>query len=160
MKLWVIAVGRKMPAWVDTGFSDYAKRMPPGSKIHLIEIKAEKRTAGKSSSQILDAERRRIVASLPRDCRQVVLDERGRVLSTEQLAQNLAAWTQTGRDVAFVIGGADGLHQEIKNNADIRLSLSALTLPHALSRVVLAEQLYRAMSLMNNHPYHRPSGNS
>jgi 23S rRNA (pseudouridine1915-N3)-methyltransferase len=84
-----------------------------------------------------------------------VLDESGRALSTEQLAQNLVAWMQAGRDVAFVIGGADGLHEEIKNSADTRLSLSAMTLPHALVRVVLAEQLYRAVSLMDKHPYHR-----
>ena len=144
-----------MPAWVDMGFSEYAMRMPPKARMQLIEIKAEKRSAGKSLNQVLDAERGRILASLPRNCRRVVLDESGRALSTEQLAQNLAAWMQAGRDVAFVIGGADGLHQEIKNNADTRLSLSAMTLPHALVRVVLAEQLYRAVSLMNNHPYHR-----
>lgn len=155
MKLWIIAVGNKMPAWVDTGFSEYAKRMPPKAKMQLIEIKAEKRSAGKSLNQALDAERGRILASLPRNCRRVVLDESGRALSTEQLAQNLAAWMQAGRDVAFVIGGADGLHEDIKNNADTRLSLSAMTLPHALVRVVLAEQLYRALSLLNNHPYHR-----
>ena len=155
MKLWIIAVGNKMPAWVDMGFSEYAKRMPPEAKMQLIEIKAEKRSAGKSLIQVLDAERGRILASLPRNCQRVVLDEGGRALSTEQLAQNLAVWMQAGRDVAFVIGGADGLHEEIKNDADTRLSLSAMTLPHALVRVVLAEQLYRAVSLMNNHPYHR-----
>jgi 23S rRNA (pseudouridine1915-N3)-methyltransferase len=155
MKLWIIAVGNKMPAWVDMGFSEYAKRMPPEAKMQLIEIKAEKRSAGKSLIQVLDAERGRILASLPRNGQRVVLDEGGRALSTEQLAQNLAAWMQAGRDVAFVIGGADGLHEEIKNDADTRLSLSAMTLPHALVRVVLAEQLYRAVSLMNNHPYHR-----
>ncbi len=155
MKLWIVAVGNKMPAWVDIGFSEYAKRMPPEAKMQLIEIKAEKRSAGKSLIQVLDAERGRILASLPRNCRRVVLDEGGRALSTEQFAQNIAVWMQAGRDVAFVIGGADGLHEEIKNDADTRLSLSAMTLPHALVRVVLAEQLYRAVSLMNNHPYHR-----
>ncbi len=155
MKLWIIAVGNRMPAWVDMGFSEYAKRMPPMAKMQLIEIKAEKRRAGKSLNQVLDTERGRILASLPRNCRRVVLDESGRAISTEQLAQYLAAWMQAGRDVAFVIGGVDGLHEEIKNNADTRLSLSAMTLPHALVRVVLAEQLYRAVSLMNNHPYHR-----
>jgi 23S rRNA (pseudouridine1915-N3)-methyltransferase len=155
MKFWVIAVGNKMPAWVDMGFSEYTKRMPHKAKIRLIEIKAEKRSAGKSLNHILDAERGRILASMPRHCLQVVLDESGQALNTEQLAQNLAAWMQTGRDVAFVIGGADGLHEEIRNNADTRLSLSAMTLPHALVRVVLVEQLYRAVSLMNHHPYHR-----
>lgn len=155
MKLWIVAVGNKMPAWVDIGFSEYAKRMPPEAKMQLIEIKAEKRSAGKSLIQVLHAERGRILASMPRNCRRVVLDEGGRALSTEQFAQNIAVWMQAGRDVAFVIGGADGLHEEIKNDADTRLSLSAMTLPHALVRVVLAEQLYRAVSLMNNHPYHR-----
>ena len=155
MKLWIIAVGNKMPAWVDMGFSEYAKRMPPEARIQIIEIKAEKRSAGKSLNQVLDAERERILASLPRHCLQVVLDDSGRALSTEQLAQNLAVWMQAGRDVAFVIGGADGLHEEIRNNADTKLSLSAMTLPHTLVRVVLVEQLYRAVSLMNKHPYHR-----
>ena len=144
-----------MPAWVVMGFSEYASRMPRNATMQLIEIKPEKRSAGKSLNQVLDAERGRIIASLPRNCRQVVLDEYGRTLSTKQLAQNLAAWMQSGRDVAFVIGGADGLHKEIKNNADTRLSLSTMTFPHALARVVLAEQLYRAVSLMNHHPYHR-----
>jgi len=157
MKLWIIAVGKKMPAWVDMGFSDYAKRMPPETKLCLVEIKAEKRSAGKSLNQILEAERGRITASLRPNCRQVVLDECGQALSTKQLAQKLAAWMQAGRDVAFVIGGPDGLHQELKNNADTRLSLSAMTLPHALARIMLAEQLYRAISLLNNHPYHRAS---
>ena len=155
MKLWIVAVGNKMPAWVDMGFSEYAKRMPPKAKMQLIEIKAEKRSAGKSVNQVLDAERRRILTSLPRNCRRVVLDEGGRTLNTVQFAQNIAVWMQAGSSVAFVIGGADGLHEEIKNDADTRLSLSAMTLPHALVRVVLAEQLYRAVSLMNNHPYHR-----
>jgi len=144
-----------MPGWVDMGFLDYAKRMPPVAKVHLIEVKSEKRSAAKSLKQILDAERARILAALPHNCRQVALDERGQVLSTEQLAHSLAKWMQAGRDVAFIIGGADGLHEQIKNHADNRLSLSAMTFPHALARVIVAEQLYRAMSLMNNHPYHR-----
>lgn len=155
MKLWIVAVGDKMPAWVGAGFSEYAKRMPPEARVQLIEIKPEKRGAGKSVQQVLEAEKGRILAALPRNGRRVALDEKGKTLSTVQLAQSLARWMQAGRDVGFVIGGADGLDNEIKASADMWLSLSAMTLPHALARVVLAEQLYRAVSLLHNHPYHR-----
>lgn len=144
-----------MPAWVGAGFSEYAKRMPPEARVQLIEIKPEKRGAGKSVQQVLEAEKGRILAALPRNGRRVALDEKGKTLSTVQLAQSLARWMQAGRDVGFVIGGADGLDNEIKASADMWLSLSAMTLPHALARVVLAEQLYRAVSLLHNHPYHR-----
>ncbi|MGH8743633.1 MAG: 23S rRNA (pseudouridine(1915)-N(3))-methyltransferase RlmH [Burkholderiales bacterium] len=137
------------------GFSEYSKRMPPEAQMQLIEIKPEKRSSAKNIRQVLEAEKKRILAALPRHCWRVVLDERGKTLSTAQLAQSLARWMAAGRDVGFVIGGADGLENEVKTSADMRLSLSALTLPHALARVVLAEQLYRALSLLHNHPYHR-----
>ena len=155
MNLWIIAVGGKMPAWVGAGFSEYAKRMPPQARMQLIEIKPEKRGSAKNIRQVLEAEKKRILAALPCHCWRVVLDEMGKMLSTMQLAQSLARWMAAGRDVGFVIGGADGLENEVKASADMRLSLSAMTLPHALARVVLAEQLYRAVSLLHNHPYHR-----
>jgi len=154
MRLWIIAVGTKMPEWVDAAFAEYAKRMPREARIELVEIKPEKRS-GKATQQILDAERERILAALPQNCQLLALDERGVALTTRQLAQAMAEWMGGGQDVAFVIGGADGLHEEIKRSARRLLALSAMTLPHGLARVVLAEQLYRALTVLQNHPYHR-----
>lgn len=155
MKLLVVAVGHKMPDWITTGFKEYAKRMPREARIDLIEIKPEPRTTGKNVTQIMAAEAQRIFAALPQDALRIVLDEQGAHLSTKQMAQQMQAWMGSGKDVAFIIGGADGLHESIKNNAQQQLSLSAMTLPHGLVRVMLAEQLYRAHSLLHNHPYHR-----
>ena len=154
MRLWIIAVGTKMPEWVDAAFAEYAKRMPREARIELVEIKPEKRS-GKATQQILDAERERILAALPQNCQLLALDERGVALTTRQLAQAMAEWMGGGQDVAFVIGGADGLHEEIKRSARRLLALSAMTLPHGLARVVLAEQLYRALTVLQNYPYHR-----
>ena len=159
MKFHVVAVGHRMPAWVSAGFEEYAKRMPREARLALKEIKPESRGGGVAGAQAVDrmlvAEHRRIVAALPAGCRMVVLDERGRNFSTRQLADNIAHWQRDGRDVAFIIGSADGTAAALKKEADVLWSLSALTLPHALVRVVLAEQLYRAVSILHNHPYHR-----
>jgi 23S rRNA (pseudouridine1915-N3)-methyltransferase len=159
LKLHIIAVGHKPPAWVAAGFEDYARRMPREARIQLEEIKPALRgnqaMSGPAKSRLLAAERDRILAATPPGCVRIALDERGRSLSTAELARRLAGWMQSGRDVALMIGGADGLDAGLKNEADLLLSLSAMTLPHALVRVLLAEQLYRAMSLIQNHPYHR-----
>lgn len=155
MKLWLVAVGHKMPAWITTGFTEYAKRMTREAQIELIEIKPEPRTTGKSVTQMMEAEAQRILTALPKDALRIALDERGEHFSTKQLAQQMQNWMGGGRDVAFIIGGADGLHESIKNSAQQLLALSIMTLPHGLVRVLLAEQLYRAHSLMHNHPYHR-----
>lgn len=159
MKLHVVAVGRRMPAWIAAGFEDYARRMPREARLVLTEIKPEERGRGAVSApgieRILLAEYKRILAALPKDCYKVVLDERGSVFSTRQLADNLTRWQRDGRDVVFVIGGADGTADALKKEADLLWSLSPLTLPHGLVRVVLAEQLYRAVSILGNHPYHR-----
>lgn len=155
MKLLILAVGHKMPAWVNEGFGEYTKRMPREARIELVEIKPEKRAGGKTREQIHEAERSRIEAALPADCIRVVLDEHGKDWSTLELADELKDWMRGGRDVAFVIGGADGLHPEVKRQANRLWSLSRLTLPHGLVRVVLAEQLYRAVTVIQNHPYHR-----
>jgi len=152
MKLRVVAVGDKMPAWVGTACDEYLKRMR--GLVELVEIKPEKRSPGRTVSQILTAENKRISAQLPSSAVRVVLDERGEAWSTKQLATNLAAWLRDAKDVAFVIGGADGLAPELKHGATL-FSLSALTLPHALARVILLEQLYRAFSMFEQHPYHR-----
>jgi 23S rRNA (pseudouridine1915-N3)-methyltransferase len=155
MKLLIIAVGHKMPEWITTGFNEYAKRMPRETRIDLVEIRPEPRTTGKTTAQIMEAEAQRILAALPAGCMRIALDEHGANLTTRQLADRMAQWMGEGRDVAFIIGGADGLHESVKSGAQQLLALSAMTLPHAMARVLLAEQLYRAYSLLHNHPYHR-----
>ena len=155
MKLLILAVGNKMPSWITEGFNEYTKRMPREAKIELLEIKPEPRTTGKTVQQIMEAEAQRIRAALPQDALRIVLDERGNHWSTKQLALQMQGWLGGGRDVAFVIGGADGLHESIRSSANQLLALSAMVLPHGMVRVLLAEQLYRAHSLLNNHPYHR-----
>jgi 23S rRNA (pseudouridine1915-N3)-methyltransferase len=158
VKLLVVAVGRRMPAWITAGFDEYAKRMPPQARLSLVEIRPEHRGAAagqQATERMLQAEHKRIAAALPADCIRVVLDERGRQLSTRQLAQRLERWRGSGRDVAFIIGGADGTTPALRGQAHLLWSLTSLTLPHGLARVLLAEQLYRAVSILNNHPYHR-----
>jgi len=155
MKLLIVSVGHKMPDWITSGFNEYAKRMPREMKIELIEIKPEPRSTGKTTAQIMEAEAQRILAALPQNCLRIALDERGMQPTTRQLAAQMQGWMREGRDVAFIVGGADGLHEPVKQVAQQLLSLSQLTLPHAFVRVLLAEQLYRAHSLMHNHPYHR-----
>jgi 23S rRNA (pseudouridine1915-N3)-methyltransferase len=159
LKLHILAIGHKPPDWVVAGFEDYARRMPREARIQLTEIKPAPRSRQAPSAaavaRILEAEKSRLVAALPPGCVRIALDERGKPLSTADLARSLTAWMQGGRDVAFLIGSADGLDQELKADADLLLSLSAMTLPHAMVRVLLAEQLYRAVSMIQNHPYHR-----
>ena len=155
MKLAVVAVGHRLPAWVDAGFADYARRLPRECALELKEIRPEPRSSGKTALQLAAAEAVRIRAAIPRGAVQVALDERGRALATAQLAAQLGRWRDEGRDAAFIIGGPDGLDPAVRQGADLVLALSALTLPHALARVVLAEQLYRAFSILHNHPYHR-----
>lgn len=159
MKIHIAAVGNKPPAWVGAGFEDYARRMPREMRIELIEIKPAQRGRQAPSpatvARILEEEKTRILAALPPGCVKIALDEHGSPLASADLARRLAAWMQGGQDIAFIIGGADGLDRDLKKDADMLLSLSAMTLPHAMVRVLLAEQLYRAMSMNQNHPYHR-----
>jgi 23S rRNA (pseudouridine1915-N3)-methyltransferase len=154
MKIRVVALGHRMPAWVAAGFEDYARRLPREFMLELVEIRPEPRDRGKSVAQILAAEARRIV-SATKGWRVVALDERGERWNTTRFAEKLRDWTSDGLAVAFVIGSADGLAESIKNDADVVLALSALTLPHGLARVLLAEQIYRAVSVIKGHPYHR-----
>lgn len=144
-----------MPDWIAAGFNEYARRMPREAKIELMEIKPEPRSTGKTTAQIMEAEAQRISAALPQNCLRIALDERGAQPTTKQLSTQMQNWMGEGRDVAFIIGGADGLHESVKQAAQQMLALSSLTLPHAMVRVLLAEQLYRAHSLLHNHPYHR-----
>ncbi|CAN7453307.1 23S rRNA (pseudouridine(1915)-N(3))-methyltransferase RlmH [Trinickia sp. LjRoot230] len=155
MKLHILAVGHKMPEWISAGFDEYVKRMPPELRIELREIKPELRTSGRTAQSVMAAERQRIEAAIPKGARVVALDERGRDWTTMQLAQALPDWQRDGRDIAFVIGGADGLDAGLKARAEWLLRVSSLTLPHGMVRVLLAEQLYRAWSITQNHPYHR-----
>ncbi len=155
MKLYILAVGNKMPGWVNTGYLEYIKRLPHEITVDLIEVKPEKRAAGKQVEQILRTEKTRIISVIPIGCRVVVLDERGKHWSTVKLSDVISGWMRDGGDTVFIIGGADGLHPEIKGLASEVLALSALTMPHGLIRVLLAEQLYRAISIIKRHPYHR-----
>ncbi len=155
MKLVLLAVGHRMPAWIDAGFAEYAKRMPKSAVLTLVEIKPESRSSGTSTARLTEIEAKRIRVALPSRSMKVVLDERGGACTTRELSQRLEEWRMAGRDVAFVIGGPDGVHAELREEADWLWSLSPLTLPHGLVRVIVAEQLYRAWSLTQNHPYHR-----
>ncbi len=155
MQLIIAAVGHKMPAWIETGFAEYAKRMPPEIRIHLKEIKPVERSGSKTAETAMALERVKIEAVIPKGARIIALDEHGRDLTSVQLSQHLVQWQQDGRDVALIIGGADGLDAEFKARADMLIRISSLTLPHGMVRVMLAEQLYRAWSITQNHPYHR-----
>ena len=155
MKLLVIAVGQRVPDWAQTAWADYAKRFPPELRLELKAIKTEPRSGGKTTEQIMAAERQRIEAAIPPGTHVVALDERGSALTTAALAAKLSQWQGQGGDVALLIGGPDGLHPALRQGAHERIRLSDLTLPHAMVRVLLVEQLYRAWSINAGHPYHR-----
>jgi 23S rRNA (pseudouridine1915-N3)-methyltransferase len=144
-----------MPAWVEAAWSDFARRMPRETPLQLVEIKVEPRNSGKTSEALLAAEAHRMRLTMPSGCRRVILDERGEDLNTRQLAQRLEKWQAEGSDVTIFIGGPDGMDADFKAEAVESLRLSSLTLPHAMVRVILAEALYRASSLLRGHPYHR-----
>ena len=157
VKLQIIAVGHKPPDWISNGFQDYARRMPRELPIVLTEIRPADHSGNSAAliAKARQAEGERILAAVPSGSVKVALDERGKTISTAQLASQIEDWMTQGRDVCFLIGGADGLDDAVKSKADVMLSLSSMTMPHTLVRVVLAEQLYRAMSIIRNHPYHR-----
>jgi len=155
MRLVLVAVGQRQPGWADAAYEDFAKRFPPELKLELKAVKAEPRSTGKTAEQMMAAESLRIEAAIPKGARRIVLDERGERRTTVQLAERLKLWMGEGRDAALVIGGPDGLAPALKATADETLRLSDLTLPHAFARVLLAEGLYRAWTVMTGHPYHR-----
>lgn len=154
MKLTVVAVGQRVPDWAQVAWDDYVKRFPPELRVELKAVKTEPR-ASKTIDAIYAAERQRIEAAIPKGARVVALDERGTALTTVALAQRIKDWQLEANDVALVIGGPDGLDPAFKRAAHERIRLSDLTLPHAMVRVLLVEQLYRAWSINANHPYHR-----
>ena len=143
-----------MPSWVEAACAEYLKRMPREMVTSIVEIKPDKRAAGKNSEVVQEAEAKRILEIAGKDYL-IALDERGQEVSTIQLAEKMTTWLGNGRDVSLIIGGADGLHASVKQKADWLWSLSKLTLPHGMVRVLLSEQLYRAHTVIQNHPYHR-----
>jgi 23S rRNA (pseudouridine1915-N3)-methyltransferase len=154
LKLVLVAVGQRPPAWAASAFDEYAKRFPPEMRLELKAVKAEPR-GSRTAEQLMAAEAKRIEAAIPRGARRIAFDEVGDRVTTRQLADRLLAWQGEGRDAALMIGGPDGLDAALKAGCDERLRLSDLTLPHALVRVLVAEALYRAWSVTANHPYHR-----
>jgi 23S rRNA (pseudouridine1915-N3)-methyltransferase len=154
MKLVIVAVGQRVPDWAQTAWDDYAKRFPPELKIELKAVKTEPRSS-KTLDTLLAAERERIEAAIPKGARIIALDERGTHLTTKALAERLKDWQLGGDDVALIIGGPDGLQPAFRQAAHERIRMSDLTLPHAMARVLLIEQLYRAWSVNAGHPYHR-----
>jgi 23S rRNA (pseudouridine1915-N3)-methyltransferase len=154
VNLRIVALGHRMPAWVAAGYEEYAKRLPRGYAVELVELKPAPRAAGKPAAQLLAAEALRIRAACA-GYALVALDERGEAWTTRQLALKLERFRDGAQDIAFVIGSADGLDDGVKRDATAVFALSALTLPHGLVRVMLAEQLYRAVSVLEGHPYHR-----
>jgi 23S rRNA (pseudouridine1915-N3)-methyltransferase len=155
VRVTILSVGHRMPGWIQDGFQDYARRMPPEIRLDLVELKPEERGAGRSTERAMAAEGEKILSALPADGSLVALDEKGRPISTQGLSVLLSEWMRDGSHPVFAIGGADGLAPQVKERAAKLVSLSTLTLPHGLVRVLLAEQIYRAWTILARHPYHR-----
>ena len=155
MKIYLLAVGTKMPDWVTKGYKEYEHRLPAKCSLQLKEIAAEKRNKNSNVQAIIEKEAEKLKAAIPNNCRVVALDVKGQAWSTEKLATRLQDWMMSGQDIALLVGGPDGLNDELLQLAQEKWSLSSLTFPHPLVRVILAEQLYRAYTITENHPYHR-----
>jgi 23S rRNA (pseudouridine1915-N3)-methyltransferase len=155
MRIRLIAVGQRLQPWVEAGCDEYVKRLPREWNFEIVALKAADRTGGKPAAAAMQTEARAVAGAIAAGTRRVMLDERGEQVTTAQLAGRMTRWQQDGRDVALVIGGADGLAPELRKTADETLALSQLTLPHGLARLLLVEQLYRVASVLQGHPYHR-----
>ena len=155
MHIHLIAVGQKMPDWVKQGYEEYSKRLPQNFSLKLVEISPGHRSKSSDPQRAIDAESVKVLSAIPAGAHAIALDERGKQWTTQQLADQMQGWMQDGRDIALLVGGPDGLSKECKQRAEQLWSLSNLTMPHPLVRVFLAEQLYRAWSLTQGHPYHR-----
>lgn len=155
MRIQLLAVGTRMPAWVNEGYAEYAQRLPPECALQLKEIAPERRGRHPDIARLRAREGERLVAAIPKGARVLALDVGGRSLSTEQLAGRLESWMADGRDLALLVGGPDGLDPQCLGHAEFRWSLSPMTFPHPLVRVILAEQIYRAWTILAGHPYHR-----
>lgn len=155
MRLRLVCVGQKMPEWVSQGYQEYARRMPPELPLELTEIALAHRGKNPDIPRLVQREGEAILAATGKSDRVIALEVGGQPWSTEKLAEQLGRWQQDGRDVSFLVGGPDGLARDCRGRAEQQWSLSPLTLPHPLVRILLAEQLYRAWSITRNHPYHR-----
>lgn len=155
MLIRLLAVGTKMPAWIEQGFLEYAKRFSPACQIELIEIPAAKRTKNSVIERLVEEEGEKLLAAIKPGNHVIALEIKGKMWSTEQLAEQLKNWQSERRNIDLLVGGPDGLSNRCLQKAETKWSLSPLTLPHPLVRVILAEQLYRAVSILQNHPYHR-----
>lgn len=155
MRVQIVAIGDRMPGWVEQGFREYIKRIGPGLTIDMAEISPEKRGKSSDVRRIMQKEAERMRQIVPKGNYVIVLDRKGKSWSTENLAENIAAWQQDGTNISILIGGPEGINRELLDQADARISLSAMTFPHPLVRIILAEQLYRAYSILNHHPYHK-----
>jgi len=154
VKIYILALGHKPPPWVNAGIEEYTKRMPPEARVEIIELKPENRTS-KTTHRVLALEAERIRAAMPKGATPIVCDEKGKPLTTPMLSRWMGDWMQNGISPCFIIGSADGLAAEIKQSALHKIALSGCVLPHVMVRLMLAEQVYRAWSLLHNHPYHR-----
>lgn len=155
MIIHFITVGQKMPKWVQDGYAEYAKRLPKSCAIKLVELPMAQRGKTGSVEKYKTEEAKKILAAVPKGARLIVLDEHGQQVTTKQLAVKLEDWLSGGQDVALIVGGPDGLDQSLIQQAQWKWGLSKLTMPHPMVRILVAEQLYRAWSVINNHPYHR-----
>ncbi len=155
MEIHLLAIGTRMPKWVDDGFTDYARRFGRDCQLKLKEIPSPRKSKSEDAGRIKQLEGQLLLAAIPPDAHVIALDERGKNHDTKAVAEKLGQWFEQYRRVAILVGGADGLSKECLDHCHERWSLSAMTFPHALVRVIVAEQIYRAYSLLNNHPYHR-----
>ncbi|MDX1347199.1 MAG: 23S rRNA (pseudouridine(1915)-N(3))-methyltransferase RlmH [Thiomicrorhabdus chilensis] len=155
MIIHFITVGQKMPKWVQEGYAEYAKRLPKACSLNLIELPMAQRGKTSSVEQMKAEEAKRILAAIPKGARLIALDEHGQQVTTKGLAEKMEDWLAGGQDIALIVGGPDGLDQTILQQAQWKWGLSKLTMPHPMVRIMVAEQIYRAWSVINNHPYHR-----
>jgi 23S rRNA (pseudouridine1915-N3)-methyltransferase len=155
MQITIIAIGKSMPSWVNDGYADYAERMPADYRVELIEIAAEKRTKNSDLAKIMSMEEAKITDHIPKGNYCIALDRIGKTLDTKTLAKRLQTWHDSQQSICFIVGGPEGLSESFLQSADEIWSLSAMTLPHPLVRIVLSEQIYRAWTITINHPYHR-----
>ncbi|MGD8566558.1 MAG: 23S rRNA (pseudouridine(1915)-N(3))-methyltransferase RlmH [Gammaproteobacteria bacterium] len=155
MRIYLVAIGQRLDNWVIQGYQEYARRLPPECQLHLIEVPPNKRSRHPDIKRIVKEEGERLLAAVPGNARRVALDAGGQQWTTRQLADHIAQWMTEGRDVSLLVGGPDGLSEQCKSQAETTVALSRLTFPHPLVRIIVAEQVYRAVSILKGHPYHR-----
>lgn len=155
MKIRLLTITHKSPVWIQTGYEDYAKRLPASCSLELVEIPAEKRTSNADLKRITEREGEKMLATIKPNHRVIALDVKGKLWTTEQLAENILQWQQDGRNIDLLVGGPEGLASVCLEKAEFKWSLSPLTFPHIIVKLIVAEQIYRAWSITQSHPYHR-----